>query len=150
VTDTVLGFTDEDSEMAIGLAVGAASVCWEYPERAGVFDSERADRIVTELVAHLRRLRLVPDRSQHPQSSYTGAGVSKDALKFDGATADPAPSGVIEASPSGVIEASPSGVIEAWTVPGKSPDYHSWMQRKLRREWPVLGAALDVAAYGED
>jgi hypothetical protein len=134
VTDTVLGFTDEDSEMAIGLAVGAASVCWEYPERAGVFDSERADRIVTELVAHLRRLRLVPDRSQHPQSSYTGAGVSKDALKFDGATADPAP----------------SDVIEAWTVPGKSPDYHSWMQRKLRREWPVLGAALDVAAYGED
>lgn len=34
-------------------AVGAASKCWEHPERAGVFDSDRASQIVTELCVAL-------------------------------------------------------------------------------------------------
>lgn len=34
-------------------------------------------------------------------------------------------------------------VIEAWRVPGSHPEYHRRMQRQLRREWPVLAAAID-------
>lgn len=34
---------------AIGQALGAASMCWEHPERAGTFNSSRAARIYTQL-----------------------------------------------------------------------------------------------------
>jgi len=37
----------------IGQAVGAASMCWESPERAGVFDSARAQRIVEETMRRI-------------------------------------------------------------------------------------------------
>jgi hypothetical protein len=40
-------------EEFIGQAVGAASMCWENPEGAGVFDSERAERIAEELTARI-------------------------------------------------------------------------------------------------
>jgi hypothetical protein len=53
--------TDESTETSIGLALGAASMCWEHPERAGEFDSDRALVILTELTRHLRRLRLLPE-----------------------------------------------------------------------------------------
>jgi hypothetical protein len=60
VTARPLGLTDEDAETAIGLAFGAVSMCWEHPELAGIFDSERATAIIYELIAHLRALRLLP------------------------------------------------------------------------------------------
>lgn len=34
-------------------------------------------------------------------------------------------------------------VKDAWNVPGRAPGYHQKMQNKLRKEWPVLAAALD-------
>jgi len=34
-------------------------------------------------------------------------------------------------------------IFKAWTDPGRVPDYHRGMQRKLRKEWPVLAQALD-------
>lgn len=37
-------------ETAVGEALGAASVCWEKPEGAGVFNSIRASQITDELV----------------------------------------------------------------------------------------------------
>lgn len=37
----------------------------------------------------------------------------------------------------------PDTVLKAWTDPGSHPDYHRGMQRKLRKEWPVLAQALD-------
>lgn len=37
-------------------------------------------------------------------------------------------------------------VIDAWTVPGPVPNYHYYMQEKLRREWPILTKALDALA----
>lgn len=40
-------------EQLIGEAVGAASMCWEYPELAGVFQSDRASAIVSEVMAIL-------------------------------------------------------------------------------------------------
>ena len=46
---------DVPVDQAIGEAIGAASMCWEHPERAGVFNSERASQIVDELMALLRR-----------------------------------------------------------------------------------------------
>jgi hypothetical protein len=39
---------------AIGQAIGAASMCWEHPENAGVFDSTRAVELVDELIAFLQ------------------------------------------------------------------------------------------------
>lgn len=34
-------------------------------------------------------------------------------------------------------------VRSAWNDPGRAPGYHRKMQNKLRKEWPVLAAALD-------
>lgn len=45
---------DTDLEEAVYLALGAASVCWETPEGAGVFDSTRAKQIGAELIQWLR------------------------------------------------------------------------------------------------
>lgn len=40
-------------EEFIGQAVGAASVCWENPGGAGVFDADRAKQITEEVLDHL-------------------------------------------------------------------------------------------------
>jgi hypothetical protein len=44
----------------IGEAVGAASMCWEFPEKAGVFQSEKASQIVDEVmeIIHRKTLRI--------------------------------------------------------------------------------------------
>ncbi len=40
-------FVDADNpEELLGLLAGAASMCWESPERAGVFQNERASALV--------------------------------------------------------------------------------------------------------
>ena len=36
------------------VAIGQASVCWKYPERAGRFDSEQAIKIARDLYNHVR------------------------------------------------------------------------------------------------
>lgn len=59
--DSVMGYSDEDAETAVGLALGRASACWDNLDGAGTFDSTTACRISEELVAHLRKLRLMPD-----------------------------------------------------------------------------------------
>jgi len=56
-------YRDEDSNhekavSAIFQALGAASVCWEFPERAGVFDSTRAKQIGEALVEEQERFGL--------------------------------------------------------------------------------------------
>lgn len=38
---------------------------------------------------------------------------------------------------------------DAWNDSGIAPGYHQKMQNKLRREWPVLAAALDRALKDE-
>jgi hypothetical protein len=42
-------------ETKIQVAIGAASMCWEDPAGAGVFDSERAAEIAGKLLAEVRR-----------------------------------------------------------------------------------------------
>ena len=67
-------------------AVGAASKCWEHPERAGVFDSDRASQIVTELCVALgmeqqgdtapesaRAATLTPDNARNQKCRYMEA-----------------------------------------------------------------------------
>jgi hypothetical protein len=51
--ETVLGLTGETPAEAIGLALGAASACWENLEAAGVFQSTRAGQIAEELITYL-------------------------------------------------------------------------------------------------
>lgn len=46
---------DTPVDQIVGEAIGAASMCWEHVERAGVFDSERASAIVDSLMAALRQ-----------------------------------------------------------------------------------------------
>jgi hypothetical protein len=53
MSEPILDLTDESPQEAIGLAMGAVSVCWETPDGAGVFDSTRARRICDELTSHL-------------------------------------------------------------------------------------------------
>lgn len=45
---------------AIGQALGAASMCWEHPEGAGTFDSERAGRIFAELYKLIQEKAVAP------------------------------------------------------------------------------------------
>jgi hypothetical protein len=40
---------------AIMEAIGAASMCWEHPEQAGVFQNERAAEIGEELLTFLKK-----------------------------------------------------------------------------------------------
>lgn len=44
----------EDPEEAIFQALGAASVCWEHMEKAGIFHSERAKFIGDQLIERLK------------------------------------------------------------------------------------------------
>lgn len=46
---------DTPLEEVIGNAIGAGSTCWEHLENTGVFDSERASKIVDETVAIIRK-----------------------------------------------------------------------------------------------
>jgi hypothetical protein len=54
---------------AVGVAIGAASVCWESPEGAGVFLSERAAAISEELVAAIRDGRVMVDGRKAPDGA---------------------------------------------------------------------------------
>jgi hypothetical protein len=45
----------EDLASAVFQALGAASVCWEFPEKAGIFDSTRAKAIGDGLLAWIAR-----------------------------------------------------------------------------------------------
>jgi hypothetical protein len=57
-----LGF-DYDTPIpeAIGVALGAASVCWSEIDKAGVFDSSRAKEIGDELLDFLRYKTVGPE-----------------------------------------------------------------------------------------
>lgn len=43
---------------AVYQAIGEASMCWENPEGAGVFDAEAADRVASALLDEIRELTL--------------------------------------------------------------------------------------------
>lgn len=49
---------DCDLKTFIGEAIGAASMCWETPEGAGVFDSTRASAIVDAIYERAMRRRM--------------------------------------------------------------------------------------------
>jgi hypothetical protein len=38
-------------------AVGHASACWEFPEKAGVFNTEEASRVADELYDSISKMR---------------------------------------------------------------------------------------------
>lgn len=50
---------------AVFEALGAASACWEHVDRAGVFDSERANLIGEELMS-LLQCKLWTDNTESP------------------------------------------------------------------------------------
>lgn len=46
----------ESRQDAVFQALGAASMCWEYPEKAGIFESDRAKEIGDALLEKLIEL----------------------------------------------------------------------------------------------
>ena len=54
VTD--LPYAESELRERIGLAIGAASACWENLAGAGVFESDRAKAIADDLTANVLRL----------------------------------------------------------------------------------------------
>lgn len=64
---------DDDSETAIALALGAASMCWDPPP-TGVFDSTSASAIADELLAHLRARRLAEPETLGYAVAHPGTG----------------------------------------------------------------------------
>lgn len=53
---TRLPYTESKLRVKIGEAVGAASACWDNLEGAGVFKSERASEIATNLIEDVLEL----------------------------------------------------------------------------------------------
>lgn len=51
---TLLDLEGMDLEEAVGISIGAASMCWTNPGGAGEFDSTRAANIVEELLDKVR------------------------------------------------------------------------------------------------
>ena len=70
MTDKILNDA-ETLEQAVGYAVGAASMCWEDVDKAGVFESTRAGDIVDELVLWLRE-RIGNAYIMQPQDDLLG------------------------------------------------------------------------------
>lgn len=57
--DPMFNFDDaETPEAAIYQALGAASMCWEHVEKAGVFQSDRASKIGEALLTRLEEFGL--------------------------------------------------------------------------------------------
>lgn len=56
---TFVRSSEEDISLreALGQALGAASMCWEHPEKAGVFDSTRAGEVYKALWALIEEKR---------------------------------------------------------------------------------------------
>ena len=52
---TMLGLAGMPISEAVGVALGAVSVCWETPAGAGGFDSVTASRIADELLERISR-----------------------------------------------------------------------------------------------
>jgi hypothetical protein len=72
----------ESIEEAIGLAIGAASMCWENPGGAGVFDSSRAGLLSKLLYEHVQlRWSLADSR---PVSAPPSEGAAADELSREG------------------------------------------------------------------
>lgn len=53
---------DTPMDEIIGEAIGAASTCWEHPERAGAFDVETATALVEAVlrILHAKSIGLEP------------------------------------------------------------------------------------------
>lgn len=45
-----------DLEAVITQAVGAASMCWQHPERAGGYNTEEAFKVAADAVTRIREL----------------------------------------------------------------------------------------------
>lgn len=56
-----------DLEAVIAQAVGAASMCWQHPERAGEYNTEEAFKVAADAVARIREL--IADPRQHAYGS---------------------------------------------------------------------------------
>lgn len=54
--------TEKEARELIGIAIGEASMCWERPGDSGVFLSNKASRIIDDLVVDLELKELSPDR----------------------------------------------------------------------------------------
>ncbi len=52
---TIFDWTQETPlDEVVFQALGAASMCWEFPEKAGVFNSDRAKEIGDEVMAYFK------------------------------------------------------------------------------------------------
>ena len=38
-----------------------------------------------------------------------------------------------------------AAIQEAWTIPGRMPPYHAYMQELVRRDWPTLAQAIELS-----
>lgn len=54
--------TDDELGEAVFTALGEASMCWEHPDRGGVFQTERIRRVGDELIAKITgKAVIIPD-----------------------------------------------------------------------------------------
>ena len=64
---------------AVGATIGAASVCWERPGGAGIFDSTRARELSDQLVDYIERHY---EKRERPNCTLCDAGEGQPTLPY--------------------------------------------------------------------
>lgn len=68
-----------DLEQAVGLTIGAASVCWENMNGTGVFESDRAKELLDQLVDYIERHY---EKRERPNCTFCEAGEGQPTLPY--------------------------------------------------------------------
>jgi hypothetical protein len=62
---------DTPTKQIIEEALGAASMCWQYPDKAGIFVTSRAEAIADEVLTILYQKSTGNKMSQHHSSTHS-------------------------------------------------------------------------------
>lgn len=70
------------------------------------------------------------------------------ALRAEAARAEASAAEVATIYPAAILACADAArrlaaIQEAWTIPGRMPPYHAYMQELVRRDWPTLAQAIE-------
>lgn len=70
------------------------------------------------------------------------------ALRAEAARAEASAAQVATIYPAAILACADAArrlaeIQEAWTIPGRMPPYHAYMQELVRRDWPTLAQAIE-------
>lgn len=128
---------DQNLKTIVGLAVGAASVCWDDMTGKGVFESERAQQIVEEVISWIEeRYQLSDVKAGTDERPFGEVGTSPILRYF-----------VYDHLPERLQQISRSFAILAWEMEGTlppGPEKSTALRKLLESKDAAVRAALDT------